>query len=132
MDDLDKSIQFFLDTDPKFRYIHNKLISLGYELGDFPEDLIYEVAVEYDNQLKCEGTITVDTGNLSSDELINTLKNIPAQTYVRFSRENKRAKKVGLNEWEVGDKALDLKHLFKRLGIERPGLNESIEKALME
>lgn len=54
MDDLDRSVQFFLDTDPKFRYIHNSLISMGYELGDFPEDLIYELSERYDTQSGCE------------------------------------------------------------------------------
>lgn len=119
MDDFDKYLQDRLKRDKKFAYVHNKLLNMGYAPKDFPSELIYKLGDEFEKQQKLikNSPETINTSLVVIDELIQTLKDTPTSSFVEFEKENKQAKKVKDNVWEIDGKRLTTSNLLKFLNI---------------
>ena len=116
MDDLEKSIQNSL-KDKKFAYIHNSLLNMGYILGEFPSELIYKLGSEFENNQIETSPEIINTSLIIPGTLIQLLKDTPISSFVEFEKENKKAKKVKDNVWEVDGKKFTTSNLLKFLNI---------------
>lgn len=117
MDDFEKYFQDRLKEDKKLNYIHNSLLDMGYIPGDFPPELIYKLGDEFENNQVKTSPETINTSLTFSDTLIQLLKDIPISSFVEFEKENKKAKKVKDNIWEVEGKRFTTPSLLKFLNI---------------